>query len=76
MKVYVHTLDGLPAGFDGQICFAGQRSGRLPVCLSLSQVRREQKLSRAFRISEGFYIPQYDYVVMDIPDIIVKSKKK
>lgn len=53
---YMHLLEGHPAFFDGdQICFAG-RGCLLSSMLrdSLTQIRKEQKLSDAFRKEHGW----------------------
>lgn len=46
--VYIHTLNGQPAGFfDGQICFARHFGPATLAASSLKQIRREQKASLA-----------------------------
>lgn len=52
---YLHTIDGLPATFDGyQICFAGFYGPASKLATSLAQIRREQKISAANREKDGW----------------------
>lgn len=53
--IYIHTLDGKPATFDGQqICFAhGGGMGNKP-CYSLDEIREQQDKSHAWRKKQGF----------------------
>lgn len=63
---YLHTIDQQPAFFDGTtICFVGRRPGVL--CLSLAQIRREQKLSRIYRGQHKFEPMAYGYVRVTLP---------
>ncbi len=51
MNIYIHTLNGLAAAFDGrQVCYAWNRA---PVAYSLKQIRQEQAASRKWRLSRG-----------------------
>ena len=46
--MYLHTLNGKPARFDGeQIIYTSRR--RVPLARSLVQIRRERRVSAAFR---------------------------
>lgn len=43
MNIYIHTLNGRPAGFDGErVCYAWRK---MPVATSLKQIREEQRIS-------------------------------
>ena len=55
MKIYIHTIKNRPAYFDGRQIVYIRRYGKKPAAAnSLKQIRREQELSRKFRISQGF----------------------
>ena len=52
--VYIHTLDGRPAMFDGyQVCYAAHYGRANDVALSLRQIRREQAASTRNRLADG-----------------------
>lgn len=51
-SIYIHTLNGKPASYNGQqVCYAF-RGGK--VAHSLAQIRREQAASQAYRDRRGF----------------------
>lgn len=53
----MHTMDGRPASYNpgGQICFlTSSRSFPTRLCDSMSQIRRERRLSDKWRKSQGF----------------------
>lgn len=64
---YMHTLNGQPAQFDGeQICFADKR---IKLADSSVQIRREEQLSRRWRLQNGYENEwKESYVTIDIPD--------
>ena len=60
----MHTLNREPAFYDvgQQICYASERQA-IPVCTSLKQIRREQKLSSRWRASFENQSPKFaEYV--------------
>lgn len=55
-KVYMHTLDGTPAFFDGnQICFLPRARTQDVLRDSLDQIRAEQRKTIAWREKHGFW---------------------
>lgn len=55
MSKYLHTIDGKPATFDGyQICFATFYGPANSLAESLTQIKREQKISVRNRKRDGF----------------------
>jgi len=63
---YMHTLDGRPAHYypGEQICYAIQPRP-IPLCSSLKQIKKEQKLSAEWRVKKGFN-PNNDYSHMKV----------
>jgi hypothetical protein len=61
---YMHTLDGMPAGFfDGRrVCFTRKR---VPLATSLRQIRREQAISKANDDDRVQF--EYGYVTVTTP---------
>ena len=75
MKMYLHTIEGKPAGFDGeQICYAQTGKGwHAPLVKTLKQIRREQLKTinfrkKAFGEDEINNLIRYDYVIVEMPD--------
>lgn len=74
MKFYLHTLEGKPAGFDGeQICYAGKGHDRwkAPLVQDLKTIREQQKKTFEYRkknFKETFdkYQTTYDYVIVSL----------
>lgn len=74
MKMYLHTIDGKPAGYsesNKQIVFANS-NGRLkwkakPV-KDLKQIKEEQKKTFEFRKNNGYSFEreEYDYVLIEV----------
>ena len=70
-KYYLHTLEGKPAGFDGeQICYASKGNGWfVPLVKDLKTIRRQQQQTFEFRkkLKEKYdkYQTTYDYVIVD-----------
>lgn len=63
MTYYMHTLDGRPAAFfphDG-VCFTNKR---ITLAKSLRQIRREQTLCRAMRLTDHGYKYGYATVIL------------
>lgn len=57
MDIYIHTLDGKPAVFDGeQVCFmpASRGGNGYEPAYSLAQIRREQRQAAAWRKDHGY----------------------
>ncbi len=70
MTKYMHTLNGKPASFFGgeQICFAGDRGGKIKLVNSLKQIRKEQKITKKFREKMGwddYHEWDYDYALVE-----------
>jgi len=71
-KYYLHTIDGKPAGFDGdQICYAQKGKGwSAPLVKDLKTIRKEQKKTFKFRkkFKEKYdkYQDEYDYVIVEV----------
>lgn len=73
---YMHTLNGRPEFFDGsRVCYAGQGGFvriRQSLCLSLGQIRKEQKASRRSRLRDGSSADtgsfRHNYTRMVLPD--------
>lgn len=56
MSLYMHTLNGQPAAWDGlQIAYASFYGDANPLCRDLKQIRREQKASLRWREKMGFH---------------------
>jgi len=52
---YIHTLNGIPATFDGyQICYSIYFGKPNIAVKSLAQIKREQKISIANREADGY----------------------
>jgi hypothetical protein len=61
---YMHTLDGCPATFDGEIVvFLARRAGKLQNILrdSLYQIRREQEASIQWQQNNGNDHATFEY---------------
>ena len=71
--MYMHTINGYPAryeGKEGQICYVEQRGSFIGKLVpSLKQIRKEQKLSHAWRKEQGFDVKQseYSYIRVELP---------
>lgn len=67
-SLYMHTLDGKPAQFDGwQICYAMHVIKRF--ANDLDQIREEQLASRRWRAKKGYdNNSKQDHRVIHIPD--------
>ena len=63
--MYLHTIRGKPAFYDGmQICcgfVGGRHRNRQPLCVSLRQIRREQRSAVEWRWDHGFDADPEDY---------------
>ena len=62
---YMHTIDGMPAAFDGdQICYRSFYGKAQPLCDDLAQIKREQQLTKKYRDSMGFsdYETKYSHL--------------
>jgi len=79
MKMYLHTIDGRPAGFfesddTNQICYAHKNSkmkwNAKPV-KDLKQIKEEQKKTFEFRKKEGYYLKEeeYSYVIIEVENL-------
>lgn len=67
-KYYLHTIDGCPAFFDGEmIVFASGRGFVCPLVDSLVTIRKQQKLSKEYRAALGFYDTDYGHVIVKEP---------
>lgn len=58
---YMHTIDGSPAFFSersGQICYMNFYGKPPKLAKSLKQIRREQELTREFRVRNNL---KFDY---------------
>lgn len=70
-KYYLHTLEGKPAGFDGdQIAYASKGKGWfVPLVKDLKTIRRQQQQTFEFRkkFNEEYdkYQTTYDYVIVE-----------
>jgi hypothetical protein len=64
MAKYLHTIDGQAATFDGyQICYATFFGTPNDLCSSLKQIKKEQKISKANRLKDGFHLDSdYGYL--------------
>lgn len=65
MSKYMHTIDGRPATFDGyQICFATFYGPANKLCDSLSQIRKEQEITKENRERDGmdFNVGEYGHL--------------
>lgn len=59
--LYMHTLGGKPAYYDGdQIVYGLQSIGRTQLCKSLAELREQQDWSSVYR-REHFHDTQNDY---------------
>ena len=73
--MFMHTIDGRPAGFDGeQVVFATHhphwQDRPYPVRLvaSLRTIRAQQERSRSYRASAGFFDEwDYGYAYVEVP---------
>jgi len=71
-KYYLHTIEGKPAGFDGdQICYADKGKGwASPLVKDLKTIRKQQKKTFKFRVQfkEKYdkYQDKYDYVIVEV----------
>lgn len=72
-RMYMHTIDRLPAFYDGQqVSFMNHgfrgRAGNQLLALTLEQLRAEQKASKQWRRKQGFsdHAEDYGYVVVAI----------
>lgn len=70
-KLYMHTLDGKPAYFDGeQIVYAELRDhwqDDYSVCVlrtSVDQIRKDQEASRKYREKSRWDVGEYDFVIV------------
>lgn len=62
MSKYMHTLQGLPATFDGyQICFASFYGKPNKLVRSLHQIRREQQITLRNRARNNLEYDIKDY---------------
>lgn len=53
--IYIHTIDGHPAMFDGdQICFANFYGPGNTPCYSLQEIRSQQQKSKTYRRKRNF----------------------
>jgi hypothetical protein len=64
--LYMHTLNGVPAQYvEGeQICYANGIRGNTGVsrlCESRTQIKREQRLAKRWRIKRGYRVIPGDY---------------
>lgn len=75
MKLYLHTIEGYPAGFDeetGQICYAekGKCSWYAKPVKDLKTIRKQQsktfKFRKQFKEEYDKYQTKYDYVIIDV----------
>ncbi len=58
ISIYMHTLNGKPAAFDGrQVCYLWEGA---PLVASLRELRRQQTASAAWRSKRG-HAPYTDY---------------
>jgi hypothetical protein len=67
---YLHTLDGLPAGYNGyQITFATVYGGAVRLCKSLKEIQEQRRESEKWRTKRGFPpAPRmYDYRRVRMP---------
>jgi hypothetical protein len=59
---YLHTLDGKPAGYNGeQIVFAMAFGRPVPLCLSRREIKMQQRLSEQWRAKKGYGPEPYIY---------------
>ena len=74
MKMYLHTIDGRPAGFsesDGQIVHALSNK-RTKFCAkpvkTLAEIKKQQEITFEYRRKKGFDVEKgsYRYVVIEI----------
>lgn len=71
---YMHLLDGKPAYFDrDQVCFmmrGGFTRAKQTLCVSLKQIRSEQKRSGQWREQQGYsdHDWEYSYVRVVAPE--------
>lgn len=67
--LYMHTLDGKPATFDGtMIHYVGGRS-RARLCSSREQLIREQQASRRYLADHGWDSAADGYVLVELPAV-------
>lgn len=70
MSVYIHTLNGKPAVFDGeQLCYVNKSGGPLDRLLrpSLETIRDEQRASTAYRERHGWpHAGKHDYIRLSV----------
>jgi hypothetical protein len=71
---YLHTLDGMPAFFDGdQIVFTvpgGWHRNQQKLCTSLRQIRRQHEDSKRWREAQGFEEhTEHDYARVVVPSV-------
>lgn len=54
--MYMHLIDGVPAGFNGKYLYVVAPGSRQAIflCESLQQIRDEQKQDRKYRLRDGF----------------------
>ena len=65
MQIYIHTIDGKPAMFDGdQICFARHYGPGNKPCYSLKEIRRQQEATFKYREERGYTykVGEYGYI--------------
>lgn len=66
---YMHLIDNCPGRFSGkQICYAGEKGFKVTLVNSLKQIKKEQKLSKEFRESQGWCDTSYSYVLVEIKE--------
>lgn len=63
--LYMHTLDGMPAAYDGRhICYWYRR---VPLVATLKQIRKEQAASKEWRRKQGYGdSAKYGYVTIKV----------
>lgn len=82
-KFYLHTVGGKPGWFDGeQIVYAERRDhwqDDYNICVlatSIKQLRDEQKRSREYRESKGWYVSDYGFVIVSVEGGIIRWRPK
>lgn len=81
MRLYLHTINGRPAGFGNeQICYASNNRSKWKAkpIKDLATIRKQQKQTFEFRKEQGYSFDEseYSYVIIEIDDTLKLSLTK
>ena len=66
-KVYIHLVNDQPGYYNGeQIVIAEKPISRKQLCITLKQVREQQKLSNQWRQQQSFEKQKYSYLALEL----------